>query len=687
MFKEYVEFDIQIVATNATGYRVIVHGPGGDASEPLRLPTDDPNFQALALRLERLNLDEPALADLGKLLFQTIFQGAVKETYVRSLALLKADQGLRLRFSINAEDVKLARLPWEFLYDPDVQMPLALLDAPIVRYLPQPTSIPTLVTALPLKVLLTGAQTLPTLHISRELSEIRAALLGLGDSVQIDIEEHLTSQQLQRLVRRGFHIWHFVGQGSLDEDGLTGRLHLENGRGGIEYVGAAQLGILLNRSGIRLVLLNTCESARLATDPFRSIASSLVRAQVPAVIAMQFTISDQAARAFAVEFYKALSEGFPLDACATEGRKAVMNTVGLAHADWGIPVVYTRAHDGKLFSLTTAAPPPLAQTDTVRQGLDALERLMEVREVYAAVVSCRDRFESVHSQIAILDVQKRLHDLFQQLGDSYSLIYHSSKRLPSDERAWIDLTRNEPGLYSKAGEVLTLAVRNGAGNGEALWMKKLGRARQELRQAIENTDLQLLQQASNRINGVLGSIPWQVNAHLVDVAGALPLADLAQDLEPIWQQLSNLTLEEAEAHLVNAFKQGITALGLLDEQLRVLVRSHNMFQEIDNELRRIEVEIERDFRELASAWLDLRPMFQMLCGDSQDDWASRLTTICDELEQALAAQKASRILMIFWRLRSETAQHFNSIDQQLLNLCAELKRVDEGLALVLKAIT
>ena len=35
----------------------------------------------------------------------------------------------------------------------------------------------------------------------------------------------------------------------------------------------------------------------------------------------------------------------------TEGRKAVMNATGLGRADWGIPVVYTRAHDGRLFEL------------------------------------------------------------------------------------------------------------------------------------------------------------------------------------------------------------------------------------------------------------------------------------------------------------------------------------------------
>ena len=104
---------------------------------------------------------------------------------------------------------------------------------------------------------------------------------------------------------------------------------------------------------MRLIVLDACKGAKLATDPFRSTAPALIRAQIPAVVAMQFTVPEEATRAFATEFYRALAQGFPIDACVTEGRKAVMNATGLGRADWGIPVVYTRAHDGRLFELPT----------------------------------------------------------------------------------------------------------------------------------------------------------------------------------------------------------------------------------------------------------------------------------------------------------------------------------------------
>ncbi len=72
-----------------------------------------------------------------------------------SQGALAPDQGLRLWLNIAPSEVAVSALPWEFLHDPD-QGPLALLDAPIARYLPQSSRIPTLQSTLPLKVLLTG---------------------------------------------------------------------------------------------------------------------------------------------------------------------------------------------------------------------------------------------------------------------------------------------------------------------------------------------------------------------------------------------------------------------------------------------------------------------------------------------------------------------------------------------------
>ena len=55
---------------------------------------------------------------------------------------------------------------------------------------------------------------------------------------------------------------------------------------------------------LRLVVLNSCEGARTTlTDPYAGVATTLVQLGVPAVVAMQFEISDRAAIVFAEELY------------------------------------------------------------------------------------------------------------------------------------------------------------------------------------------------------------------------------------------------------------------------------------------------------------------------------------------------------------------------------------------------
>jgi hypothetical protein len=127
---------------------------------------------------------------------------------------------------------------------------------------------------------------------------------------------------------------------------------------------------------------------------------------------MQFTVPDTAARAFAGEFYRALAEGFPIDACVTEGRKAVMGEVGLGRPDWGIPVVYTRAADGKLFDLPTdKATSPIDSLADRREQLrtlikDKRERLFE-----------RQRQEAVQGYSADPQIPIEIRKLKREIAD------------------------------------------------------------------------------------------------------------------------------------------------------------------------------------------------------------------------------------------------------------------------------
>jgi hypothetical protein len=62
---------------------------------------------------------------------------------------------------------------------------------------------------------------------------------------------------------------------------------------------------------------------------------------------MQAPISDGAARTFAYEFYRALADGYPVDAALTEARKAIYRQGN--ELEWGIPVLFMRSVDGMLW--------------------------------------------------------------------------------------------------------------------------------------------------------------------------------------------------------------------------------------------------------------------------------------------------------------------------------------------------
>jgi hypothetical protein len=357
MFSSYTDFEITFQPRNGEVYPISVRGPAGEPTGTLRSPGDDPAFQQLCARLAIFDTDEEILRQIGNQLFNALFSGEIGKSYAASRSMLKEDQGIviRLRFPPGAEEI--AALPWEFMAEPESE-PLVLLDAPIARYLPQQTPLPTLHAALPLKVLLTGAQTPPPAAIERELQAVQAALEGLGEHVKIQIVPHLTAAALREHLREEFHIWHFVGHGGFDKDGTTAQLLFEDASGDADAISARELNIMLNRSGIRLVVLNACNSGKLAIEPFRSIAPALIRAQIPAVVAQQFKVPEEATRAFVTDFYRSLARGFPIDDCITEGRKAIMGSSGLGQADWGIPVLYTRMASGRLFDPPEITPAP-----------------------------------------------------------------------------------------------------------------------------------------------------------------------------------------------------------------------------------------------------------------------------------------------------------------------------------------
>jgi hypothetical protein len=300
--------------------------------------------------------DTASPEQIGGELFRAVFQGELLKAFEGCLAKARSGPGLRIRLRLN--DVpQLAGLPWEYLYDAEGRGFLALSDrTPVVRYLELSEGLDTLLVEPPLRIL----AVISTPQGYRELAEadeewrrLGAALESLLGSGLIEVErlERPTPEALEARMRTGqpIHILHFVGHGGFSELRREGVLVFEDGDGNGVPVGGPSLAYLLqDHASLRLAVLNACNGARASHENiFAGTAQVLVQHGVPAVIAMQSEVMDETACSFAEKFYRALGAGLPVDACVGEVRKAL---AAERNPEWGTPVLYLRATDGRLFA-------------------------------------------------------------------------------------------------------------------------------------------------------------------------------------------------------------------------------------------------------------------------------------------------------------------------------------------------
>ncbi len=377
MARNYENFDLEIRGGD-DGYTVHLVSPAGRVTAPFRIPLTDQELKILGLTVARgrrtralastREVDE--VKAYGQRLFDGLFTGDVLGSYQASLGGLRADRHTGLRIRLRLTDApELAQIPWEYLYDAPNRRFLALEDeTPIVRYLDLPLPTGPLRVEPPLRILVMIASPgdIPPLDVAEEWARLNQALADLVRAGHVELHrlDHATVSGLRwKLKEEEFHVFHFIGHGGVD--GPTGRgvLIFEDTEGRSDAVDAETVaGLLSAERTLRLAVLNACEGGRAsAGDIYAGTAQTLVQRDVPAVIAMQFEISDEAAIALTHDFYKALSLGDPVDAALTEARRG-LRWEQRNELEWGTPVLYTRAADGRLFDVTGEARPPDAST-------------------------------------------------------------------------------------------------------------------------------------------------------------------------------------------------------------------------------------------------------------------------------------------------------------------------------------
>jgi hypothetical protein len=380
--RKLLDFDL-IVEPLDDGYQTrVIASPAGEAQASLVLPFTEKDLRILVLevvgpigrlrrKVRRIEApDRQLIENFGGQLYEALFTGSVGDCLERSRDTANSrDAGLRIRLRLPGA---LANVPWEYLYDAQHGFLGLDPDTALVRYLELPAPVRPFPIRPPLRVLamISAPSDLAQLDAEQEWARLKGALEPLASQglVEVDRLEDGTLAALPRALRlREYHVLHFIGHGGYDEEAQDGALALEDAAGKTRLVTGRDLSMMVRHRSLRLVVLNACEGSRTAPDdPFSGVAQALARAGTPAVIAMQFEISDPAALAFSQSFYQAIAEGLPVDVATVEARRSMFADDN--EIEWATPVLYLRSTDGRVF-IRRRSPP------TVRVDPDEADRL------------------------------------------------------------------------------------------------------------------------------------------------------------------------------------------------------------------------------------------------------------------------------------------------------------------------
>jgi len=368
---EYLDFELEISHGSGQEYPVaLLHSPAGEARETMHFPFSNQELEEHLHALEKALLssgkkpwrkptrEQQSVQSFGQALFDALLVGEVRSCYNVSQGKAR-EQGKGLRLKLRIQAPELAALPWEFMYDPRQGGHHLCLSryTLLVRYLEVPQPVSPLNVTTPLRILgmAVSPSDLDQLDLAREQQRMEKAVQELEAKglVRLTWLAGQTWRDLHQAMQEGpWHVFHFIGHGWFDRKDEEGFVVLADESANAHHLSATELGLLLaDHRSLQLVLLNACEGARGDEhDVFSSTAAILVRLGIPAVLAMQYPITDEAAIEFAGSFYRTLANGDPVEAAVSEARKAVSLGVK-GTVEWGIPVLHMRSLDGTLFHI------------------------------------------------------------------------------------------------------------------------------------------------------------------------------------------------------------------------------------------------------------------------------------------------------------------------------------------------
>lgn len=361
-----------------------------------------------------------ALEVLGMHLYDMVFSSEVEKLFLDMRGKLKPGEKLRVLLIFRKEALSLAGLPWEYLYGPDTDNRLGYyfstdkdltfarflrLDSPREQLAPE--SSPLRITIISSRPSLLN----PILHrpVIEEIRKLPG--IELGKTIEQPTRESLL-KKLEEFAKKPPHVLHFMGHGQfLGDRGQIALLRRDGETA--DWVDDKEFAGYFRQKDClpRLVVLHLCEGARVSfPSHFGGIAPQLVMAGVPAVVAMQYPITNQTAIDFSCAFYQHVGLGEPIDHAVQSARYTAMTKITPESGDervFGAPVLYLQSWNGVINPPKQASQSPeFGRTqEGVTLGSAPPSTVLQpfMTEAKAAGFAAADR-----NQLDIVDVSKAI---------------------------------------------------------------------------------------------------------------------------------------------------------------------------------------------------------------------------------------------------------------------------------------
>ncbi len=287
---------------------------------------------------------------LGISLWSWVFDGAILNSFEHSRGLA-AGQHTRLRVRLEIRDPDLIALPWEIMQREAGQSAISLSQHILFsRTTSQVESLPYLRADQALNILLVLGQD-EKLQLDKEAAILEQTLSngsligshysGYAPCMVTTLLQPTPQELIQQLETKAYNILFYAGHGLPGPDG--GLLFLRQQPD--LTLNGMELAQVLNSTGVKLAVLNSCWGAQPAQSnhqaiPYSSLSEVLIRQGVPAVLAMRDEIADRESHTFIQAFAHALRSRKPIDEAVAEARQQLLTIYKFNQPAWTLPVLY-----------------------------------------------------------------------------------------------------------------------------------------------------------------------------------------------------------------------------------------------------------------------------------------------------------------------------------------------------------